>query len=65
MKKLYRSDDSKLFGVCAGIAEHFDIDPTVIRVIAVVCTLFSSGMGVPAYIIMALIIPPAPKNDVY
>lgn len=41
MKKLYRSNTNrKLSGVCGGLAEHFDIDPTIIRLIFIFLTLF-------------------------
>jgi phage shock protein C len=60
-KKLYRSrTNKKLFGVCGGLAEYFDIDPTVLRlilVLAVVC----AGVGLVAYLIAALIIPVNPN----
>ena len=56
-KKLYRSkNNKKIFGVCGGLAEYFDIDATVLRLIwtlAVVC----AGVGVIAYLVAALIIP--------
>jgi len=55
-KKLYRSRiDRKLCGVCGGIGEYFNIDPTLIRVLFVIFGL--TGSGVLAYIIAALIIP--------
>lgn len=63
-KKLYKSStDKKLAGVCGGIAEYFDIDPTLIRLAWV---LFSAlgGSGVLAYIIAAIIIPEAPAGGV-
>ena len=58
-KKLYRSmADRKLCGVCGGIAEYFDLDPTVIRLLWVVMTLFTAAFpGVLAYIICAIIVP--------
>lgn len=58
-KKLYRSmADKKLCGVCGGIAEYFDLDPTIIRLVWVVMTLFSAAFpGVLAYIICAIIVP--------
>lgn len=58
-KKLYRSmADKKLCGVCGGIAEYFDLDPTIIRLLWVVMTLFTTVFpGVLAYIICALIVP--------
>lgn len=63
-KKLYKSStDKKLAGVCGGIAEYFDIDPTLIRLAWVLfCAL--GGSGVLAYIIAAIIIPEAPAGGV-
>ena len=52
-KKLYKSSKNKMIdGVCAGIAEYFNIDPTLVRIGLV---LFSAmgGAGILAYIIMA------------
>ena len=48
-------------GVCGGIAEYFELDPTVIRVIWAL--LAASGTGILAYIICALIIPQKPWSD--
>ncbi len=58
-KKLYRSiADKKLCGVCGGIAEYFELDPTLIRLLWVVMTLFTAAFpGVLAYIICAIIVP--------
>ena len=63
-KRLYRSNESKVIaGVCSGIAEYFDIDPTLIRLAWVLfCAL--GGSGVLAYIIAAIIIPEAPAGGV-
>ncbi|MBE6153678.1 MAG: PspC domain-containing protein [Firmicutes bacterium] len=56
-KKLYRSKtDKKLCGVCGGIADYFDIDPTIIRLIWIFLVL-CVGTGVLAYFIAALIMP--------
>lgn len=56
-KKLYRIDDGKMIaGVCAGIAEYFDIDPTVVRLAWVLLSLFV-GCGILAYIIALIIMP--------
>lgn len=58
MKKLYLSNvDRKIGGVCAGIAEYFDRDPTLIRVLFFLLVLFSFGIGILAYLGMWLIIP--------
>lgn len=60
MKKLYRSNtDRKLCGVCGGLAEYFDIDPTIIRLIFIFITLFGGG-GLLIYLICALVIPKSP-----
>lgn len=57
MKKLYKiRDGKKLCGVCGGIAEYFDLDPTLIRILWVLFTLFA-GSGIIAYIICAVIMP--------
>lgn len=56
-KRLYRSEHNKrIAGVCGGIAEYLNIDPTVIR-LAWVLLLFCAGGGVFAYIIAALVMP--------
>ena len=57
-KRLYRSESSRMLcGVCAGIAEYFNLDPTLIRLAwALFCIL--GGSGVLAYILAAIIIPP-------
>lgn len=59
-KRLYRSENEKMIaGVCSGIAEYFDIDPTLIRLAWVLfCAL--AGSGIIAYIIAAIIIPAKP-----
>lgn len=59
-KKLYKSNTNKVLdGVCGGIGEYFNIDPTLVRLAWVVfCAL--GGSGLLAYIIMALIIPRQP-----
>lgn len=56
-KRLYKSStDKKVCGVCGGIANYFDVDPTVIRLIWVIVTL-AGGSGLIAYIIAAIIMP--------
>ena len=59
-KRLYKSNQNKMIdGVCGGIGEYFNIDPTLVRLAWVVfCAL--GGSGLLAYIIMALIIPRQP-----
>ena len=59
-KKLYKSNmDKKLFGVCGGIAEYFNIDSTIVRLIWVIL-VFCFGTGVLAYLIAAIVMPDAP-----
>lgn len=56
-KQLYRPlSEKKLFGVCAGLAKYFDIDPTIVRIIFLIL-LFCVGTGLIAYLIMALVMP--------
>lgn len=63
-KKLYRSaTDKKIAGVCAGIAEYFGWDPTMIRLAYALLTLFW-GTGILVYIICALVIPQKPDDYV-
>lgn len=62
-KKLYKSEDDKVFaGVIGGIAEYFDMDATILRLVyillAVVTALVPAILG---YIIAALIVPQKPK----
>ena len=61
-KKLYRSSDRKLAGVCGGLAEYINIDPTIIRVIWALVGL--TGAGLVAYLVCALVIPEKPDNTI-
>ncbi len=61
MKKLYKSQtDKKIAGVCGGIAEYFDMDSTIVRLIAVLLIL-GFGSGLLIYIVAALIMPDGPQ----
>jgi phage shock protein PspC (stress-responsive transcriptional regulator) len=63
-KKLTRSTNKILAGVCGGIAEYFDIDPTLVRILYAALTFFSAAFpGLILYIIMMLIMPEKDKND--
>jgi len=60
-KKLYRNTGNKMIaGVCSGLAEYLNIDPTIVRLIWALVGL--SGAGIVAYLIAALIIPEKPSN---
>jgi phage shock protein PspC (stress-responsive transcriptional regulator) len=62
MKKLYLSDTNrKIGGVCGGIAEYFDKDPTIIRIAFVLVAILTHGLGIIAYFVMWLVIPKKPK----
>ncbi len=62
-KKLYRSRSQKMVGgVCGGLSEYFDIDVSIIRVLWVIGTLLSIGLGILAYIIMVIIFPEHPEE---
>lgn len=57
VKKLYRSNDRMLGGVCAGLAEYADMDPTVVRLIYAGLTVFTAFSGVLLYPILWIIMP--------
>ncbi len=64
-KKLYKSNNKMLDGVCAGIAEYFDIDPTLIRLLWAVGSLILGGFGgLIAYVVCAVIIPRRPEDTI-
>ena len=58
MKRLYRSKKERILGgVCVGLGEHLDVDPTVIRLIWAVVSVLSIGTGIIIYILAWIIIP--------
>jgi phage shock protein C len=64
MKHLYRSKKDRILGgVCAGLGEHLDIDPNIIRLIWAVVTLLSFGTGILVYIFAWIIIPEQGTDD--
>ena len=61
-KKLYRSNaNKKVAGVCGGLAEYLNIDPTIVRLIWALI-IFCAGAGLLAYIVCALVIPEKPTD---
>lgn len=56
-KRLTRSNDRIIGGVCAGIAEYFDIDPTLVRVAYALLTLLTAFCGIVLYPVLWIIIP--------
>ena len=55
MKKLYKINNRMICGVCAGVAEYFGIDPTIVRLIWAALAL--SGTGILLYIVAAIVMP--------
>ena len=63
-KRLYKSKRNRtLLGVCGGIGEYLDVDPTIIRILWVIFT-FMGGAGIRAYIVCALIMSNDPNDMV-
>ena len=58
-KKLTRSNNKMVGGVCAGIGEYLGIDPTIIRIVYVLM-IFFAGFGILLYLILWLIMPTKP-----
>ena len=57
-KTLYRlPKQGKIAGVCAGLADYFDMDVTLMRVLFVVAAFVTGGFGLLLYIILAIILP--------
>ena len=62
--RLTRSEtDRRIAGVCGGIAEYFDIDPTVVRIVFVLVALMS-GVGVLIYVVLWIALPKGPREPV-
>ena len=61
-KRLRKSADQKVCGVCGGLGEYFGIDPTIIRVIYLIL-LFTTGIGILPYIILAIVMDEAPEKE--
>jgi len=60
-KRLTRSNDKMIAGVCAGIANYFDMDPTIVRVLYVIFSVASVGFpGVLIYLILWAVMPKEP-----
>ena len=61
-KKLYKSNHNKMIdGVCGGIGEYFNVDPTLVR-LAFVALCIVAGGGILAYIVALIVIPRAPEG---
>lgn len=60
-KQLYRSRNALIGGVCAGVAEYFNIDPLVVRILTVAFSLASAGLFAVAYVALWVVLPQAPN----
>jgi phage shock protein C len=64
-KRLYRSRKNRMIaGVCGGLAEYFNTDPTLIRILAVVFLVAFNIMAVIGYLVMAVVVPLESSTDV-
>ena len=61
-KKLYRLDKGVIAGVCGGVAEYFNIDPSLVR-LATAALVLAGGLSFWIYVVAAIILPK--KSDVY
>ncbi len=55
-KRLHKTSDRMIFGVCGALADYFNLDPTIVRIAFVIAALLY-GSGIILYLIMAVIIP--------
>ena len=56
-RRLYRSRSERMiWGVCGGLGQYFDVDPTIVRVIMVLLVL-ANGLGILAYLVLAIVMP--------
>lgn len=62
-KRLYRSEDNKIvLGIMGGFGEYFDVDPTILRALYIICSVFTAVFpGIIAYFLMGLIVPKHPE----
>lgn len=60
-KRLYKSNEKKICGVCGGIAEYLGVDPTFVRLIFVLAAMFT-GVGIIPYIVAAIIMDDCPES---
>ncbi|KMK77459.1 PspC domain-containing protein [Alkalihalobacillus pseudalcaliphilus] len=58
MKRLYRSQDNRMIsGICGGLGEYFNVDPTIIRLVLVVLSFMTLGTVLLAYLVGTIVIP--------
>lgn len=60
-KRLYRSRSNKvLTGLCGGIGDYFNVDPTIVRIIFIVLEFLTAGLLILGYLLVALFVPKEP-----
>ncbi len=63
-RRLYRSrTDSVIGGVCGGVAEYLDVDPSIVRIIWAILGLVTGGIFVVLYVVMWIVVPEAPGTE--
>ncbi|MDW8108069.1 MAG: PspC domain-containing protein [Candidatus Kryptonium sp.] len=63
VKRLYKSRKNRMiFGVCGGLGEYLNTDPTVVRILWVILAISSLGIAILLYLIMAIIVPEEPTS---
>ena len=62
-KRLYKSQEKKICGVCGGIAEYLGIDPTLIRLPWAIITCCTVGTGLIAYFVCAIVMADRPSSE--
>lgn len=64
LKRLYRSQEDRMVaGVCAGLGEYFNTDPTLVRLLAVAGFFINPPCAFLAYFVMMLVVPEQPVNS--
>ncbi|WP_459189252.1 PspC domain-containing protein [Parabacteroides sp. APC149_11_2_Y6] len=61
-KRIYRSDKGMIAGICAGIADYFGWDPTMVRIGYILLSIFTVFSGVLAYLVLWIVIPKQPRE---
>ena len=61
-KRLYRTRDSVVAGVCGGLAEYFGLDTSLLRIAAAILFLFG-GLSLWVYVLLWILVPRAPKSS--
>lgn len=61
--KIYKGDDKIFFGVCSGFAEHFKIDPSIIRVLLIILYFLTNTIAISIIYVLAAMIMPSKDDD--